>query len=143
MANESVNAAESASSSEMRATVVRLIDAISAMDEAALRPLLADDAIMELPFAPPAFPASKSGGDAMAAGIGGAGRFFTKFRMTPRAFYPSPETNSIIVETDSEGTLHNGGSYSNRYIMLFRFRGNKIILWREYFNPSRVPALDL
>ncbi len=65
------------------------------------------------------------------------------FRMTPSAFYPSPETSCVIVETESAGTLLSGGSYQNRYVMLFKFSGDLITLWREYFNPNHVSALNI
>src|ERR1700730_16978119 len=97
----------------MRATVPTLFEAVSVADGQAARPLLADDVLMELPFAIPPFPTAKSGGDAIASGIKGGGRIFTSFRLTPLAFYPSPETNSIIVEVESEGQLTKGGTYSN------------------------------
>jgi uncharacterized protein len=126
----------------MRATVRTVFAAVSAADGEALRPLLADDASMELPFAIPPFPCAKSGGDAIASGIQGASRIFTSFRLTPVSFYPSPETNSIIVEVQSEGQLTRGGVYSNQYVFIFKFAHDRIVLWREYFNPLRLPDLS-
>ena len=126
----------------MRATVKSLLEAVSVADGQAARPLLADDALMELPFAIPPFPSAKSGGDAIASGIKGASRIFTTFRLTPLTFYPSPETNSIVVEVQSEGQLTRGGTYSNQYVFIFKFADNKIALWREYFNPLRLPDLS-
>jgi ketosteroid isomerase-like protein len=129
-------------SSFMRATVKTLFDAVSIADGQAARPLLADDILMELPFAIPPFPPAKSGGDAIASGINGASQIFTSFRLTPLTFYPSPETNSIIVEVESEGQLTKGGTYSNQYVFIFKFTNNKIVLWKEYFNPLRLPDLS-
>jgi ketosteroid isomerase-like protein len=126
----------------MRATVKTLFEAVSVADGEALRPLLADDAIMELPFAIPPFPAAKSGGDPIASGIKNGSRIFTSFRLTPQTFYPSPETSSIVVEVQSEGQLTKGGTYSNQYVFIFKFTNNKIILWKEYFNPLRLPDLS-
>jgi AcrR family transcriptional regulator/ketosteroid isomerase-like protein len=126
----------------MRATVKTLFEAVSVADGEAVRPLLADDAIMELPFAIPPFPSAKSGGDAIASGMKGGSRLFTSFRLTPQTFYPSPETNSIVVEVQSEGQLTKGGTYSNQYVFIFKFANGKIILWREYFNPLRLPDLS-
>jgi ketosteroid isomerase-like protein len=126
----------------MRATVESLLEAVSVADGQAARPLLADDVLMELPFAIPPFPSTKSGGDAIASGIDGASRIFKTFRLTPLTFYPSPETNSIIVEVQSEGQLCKGGSYSNQYVFIFKFADRKITLWREYFNPLRLPDLS-
>lgn len=126
----------------MCATVQSLLEAVSVADGQAARPLLADDALMELPFAIPPFPSAKSGGDAIAAGIQGASRIFTTFRLTPLTFYPSPETNSIVVEVQSEGQLARGGTYSNQYVFIFKFAAEKIALWREYFNPLRLPDLS-
>jgi uncharacterized protein len=126
----------------MRATVETLFEAVSVADDRAARPLLADDILLELPFALPPFPSAKSGGDAVAAGIGAGSRIFASFRLTPLSFYPSPETNSIIVEAKSEGLLAKGGTYSNQYVFIFKFANGKIVLWREYFNPLRLPNLS-
>jgi AcrR family transcriptional regulator len=126
----------------MRATVKTLFEAVSVADGEALRPLLADDAIMELPFAIPPFPSAKSGGDAIASGIKGGSRIFTSFRLAARTFYPSPETNSIVVEAESEGLLTKGGTYSNQYVFIFKFANDKIFVWKEYFNPLRLPDLS-
>jgi ketosteroid isomerase-like protein len=126
----------------MRATVNTLFDAVSVADDQAVRPLLADDILMELPFAIPPFPSAKSGADAIASGIKSGSRIFTSFRLTPLTFYPSPETDSIIVEVESEGQLTKGGTYSNQYVFIFQFANNKIVLWREYFNPLRLPDLS-
>jgi AcrR family transcriptional regulator len=130
------------SSKFMRATVKTLFEAVSVADGEAVRPLLADDAIMELPFAIPPFPSAKSGGDAIASGIKSGSRIFTTFRLTPRTFYPSPETDSIVVEVESEGQLTKGGTYSNQYVFIFKFANDKIVLWKEYFNPLRLPDLS-
>ncbi len=58
-------------SARMCDTVAKVIDAINAMDGELLRPLLADDAVMELPFAPPGIPGQTSGANDMAAGPDG------------------------------------------------------------------------
>jgi uncharacterized protein len=126
----------------MRTAVKTLFEAVSIADGQAVRPLLADDILMELPFATPPFPSAKSGGDAIASGIKNGSRMFTSFRLTPMTCYPSPETNSIVVEAQSEGQLTKGGEYSNQYVFIFKFSDDKIILWREYFNPLRLPDLS-
>jgi ketosteroid isomerase-like protein len=61
------------------------------------------------------------------------------FSLTPTDFYPSPESNSIVIEAISSGTLVRGGRYSNQYVFIFTFTEGKISLWREYFNPLRLP----
>lgn len=126
----------------MRTIVKTLFEAVSVADGQAVRPLLADDILMELPFAIPPFPSEKSGGDAIASGIKNGSRMFTSFRLTPITCYPSPETNCIVVEAQSEGQLTKGGVYSNQYVFIFKFTDDKIILWREYFNPLRLPNLS-
>jgi uncharacterized protein len=126
----------------MSATVKTLFEAVSIADGQAVRPLLADDILMQLPFSIPPFPSEKSGGDAIALGIKSGSRIFTSFRLTPLTFYPSPETDSIVVEAQSEGQLTQGGTYSNQYVFVFKFANGKIVLWKEYFNPLRLPDLS-
>ena len=126
----------------MQTTVETLFRAVSIADGPAVRPLLSDDILMELPFAVPPFPSAKSGGDAVASGIRNGSRIFSRFRLAALNFYPSPEMNSIVVEAQSEGDLVKGGRYSNQYVFIFKFENGKIALWREYFNPLRLPDLS-
>ena len=127
----------------MQATVETLFHAVSVADGPAVRPLLTDDILMELPFALPPFPSAKSGGDAVASGIQNGSRIFTRFRLVPLIFYPSPETSTIVVEAESEGDLVKGGTYSNRYVFIFKFEKRKIAHWKEYFNPLRLPDFSV
>jgi ketosteroid isomerase-like protein len=47
------------------------------------------------------------------------------------------------VEAQSEGELVKGGTYSNRYVFIFKFEKGKILLWKEYFNPLRLPDISV
>jgi limonene-1,2-epoxide hydrolase len=50
--------------------------------------------------------------------------------------YPSLE--AIVLEISTQGRTAAGEDYTNRLVGIFKFRGEKITLFREYFNPARV-----
>ena len=131
----------SGKSRAMQSAVCELFAAVSVADGDRARALFADDLRMELPFARPPFPTTRCGGDAIAVSLKASKGFFRDFRLTPTAFYPSPETNSIVVEANSNGELSTGAQYSNQYVFIFTFVDGRIALWREYFDPLRLPDL--
>jgi ketosteroid isomerase-like protein len=49
--------------------------------------------------------------------------------------YPSPEAGAIVLEISTQGRTPAGREYTNRLVAIFEFRGGKIALFREYFNP--------
>jgi len=50
----------------------------------------------------------------------------------------------VVVEFRSTGTFEATGlGYANRYALILRARGGRIVLYREYFNPlALVGAVD-
>jgi ketosteroid isomerase-like protein len=51
--------------------------------------------------------------------------------------YPSQEAGAVVVEVSTQGRTATGLDYTNRLVGIFVFRDGKIVLFREYFNPSR------
>ncbi len=47
---------------------------------------------------------------------------------TARRSWRSTRSNGIV--------KHNGNTYANRYVGIFRLRDGEIVTWREYFNPE-------
>lgn len=54
-------------------------------------------------------------------------------------YYPAMDPDVVIAEYHSYCPLLDGsGVYENDYIAVFRFRGDKIVLHREYLNPMKM-----
>ena len=48
------------------------------------------------------------------------------------------EGDQVAMEVESHGLLKNGRAYNNEYHMLFKLRGGKIVLVREYYDTYHV-----
>lgn len=62
--------------------------------------------------------------------------FVTSMRFTVDAVHACADPDWAIAEYRSTGTLKAGGTYANRYAGLVRVKGDRLLLFREYFNPS-------
>jgi hypothetical protein len=104
--------------------------------------LLSDDAVFDVPYAPPS-----EGVTLPAVGRAAFVRMFTeataqlfsKIEMSIADIYLGADADVAIVEYASQGIVSfTGRPYSNRYCGVFRFRDGRITLWREYFNPKEL-----
>jgi hypothetical protein len=113
----------------------RWLRGLQALDIESIVQLLADDAVMELPLAPPELP----------------NRFESKreiheFLVSHQAFstlefhdiemHATVDPDTVVAEFRSTGTFSaTGGKYANRYAVVIKAHESRIILYREYFNP--------
>lgn len=64
---------------------------------------------------------------------------FDPYRHTVSAFYDTLDADSLVVEYFSDTVYRpNGKPYSNKYLGIVRFDGDKISYWKEYINPLTV-----
>ncbi len=100
----------------------------------------ADDAVMELPFAPGKMAKEYRGKDAIAAFQVFARDSFSEFAMTVDAVHETADPNVVIAEHRSDAVVAaNGRPYRNRYVTVFRFDdAGRIVLWREYYDAGVV-----
>lgn len=99
--------------------------------------LLADDAVLELPYADP--PVRLEGKAAIRAHVAPALETF-RFRLDISAVYDCVDPDTIVLEYTSEGHVATTGKqYRNSYVAVVRFRDGLICFQREYYNP--VPAI--
>ncbi len=100
----------------------------------------ADDAVMELPFAPGKMAREHRGKEAIAAFQVFARDSFSEFAMTIDAVHATADPNVVIAEHRSDAVVAaNGRPYRNRYVTVFRFdEDGRIVLWREYYDPGVV-----
>ena len=102
--------------------------------------LFADDAVMELPFAPGQMPRSHVG----KAAIGDFQRFardtFSEFSMTVDAIHETTDSHVVVAEHRSVAVVaENGRPYCNHYVTFFTFDDDgRITKWREFYDAGVV-----
>ena len=120
-------------------------------DNARWQTLIAEDVVWELPFAPalghPARVAGRAAVVQFAAWFVGAVENFRFFDAKVQAL-ADPET--AVAEVKGEGRIKaTGRVYRQEYVVFLRASAGKILLLREYFDPTRAakamntPILDL
>jgi ketosteroid isomerase-like protein len=126
--------------SEAKALVQRWHDMVASGDFAAWSEVLDPGFVLRLPFAPPGVQQELPGlaaRDALAASRAGQERFEWK----DAVILATEDPELFVTTARSEVRLKSGGSYANRYVMLTRVRGGRIIEHAEYFDPQPVIAL--
>ena len=96
------------------------------------------EAVMEWPFATEEMPSNLKGREAIISALSITPTIFKSFQIWPTAFYPCSDGVHQVVEAASAGEKVSGEQYANRYVLIFRFEGDQIALWREYLNPDQV-----
>jgi ketosteroid isomerase-like protein len=108
---------------------------------------LADDAVMMVPFAPSAEDVPPLVGkqtilDQMRGVILPA---FVRMDFFIDEWYDVSDSDALIAEYHSvcplKGPQGQAGEYRNSYVGVFRFSDDKIVLHKEYFNPTKLTAL--
>ena len=108
-------------------------------DAGDLMAMCAPGVVFEFPFAPPGMPKRVEGRDALADYLTGLGEMLTLDRMTVPVVYPVREDGVFVLEFGSEATSRiNGRTLKPRYIAVVRVEGGKIVLYRDYWDPTLV-----
>jgi len=128
-------------SASMKGVARQIMAAVSRLDYEALRSYLAVDVVMEFPYAVPGLEPRLSGIDNVIAAMSVAPVMFNSFTWTMTDCFASPSMNSLIVRAKSDARLKGGGQYQNNYAIVFMFRGDRVVMWREYFNSLKLPKL--
>jgi uncharacterized protein len=102
--------------------------------------LFADDAVMELPFAPGKMPRRHVGKSAIGAFQRFARDAFSEFSMTVDAVHVTADPNVVIAEHRSNAVVaENGRSYCNHYVTFFTFDTDGLVAsWREFYDAGVV-----
>jgi ketosteroid isomerase-like protein len=100
----------------------------------------ADDAVMELPFAPGRMPKRYEGKEAILGFQEFARDSFSSFSMTVDAIHETADPTVVIAEHHSDGIVAgNGRRYENRYCTIFAFDdAGLVVSWREYYDAGVV-----
>jgi ketosteroid isomerase-like protein len=98
--------------------------------------LVAEDVVIENPFAPAGHPARVEGResfrDRLAARMGGSIRFD---RFADVAWHQSTDPEVVVVEFELHGRIPDH-AFTRRYIQVVRVRDGQVIHWRDYFDPQ-------
>jgi ketosteroid isomerase-like protein len=118
----------------------RLLDAMGrrAVDE--LLAEYADDAVLELPYAPGGLPREHRGKDAAAAFMRETVDLFSTYSNTVDALFATDDPGTVVAEVRGHGVVAaNGRPYEQTYVLVLRFDdAGRLLLWREYYDPGVV-----
>ncbi len=117
--------------------IMRLADEMR-VDE--LVDMFADDAVMELPFAPGRMARAHEGKAAVAAFQQFAKDSFSEFSMSVEAIHETTDPHVVIAEHRSAAVVaENGRPYCNHYVTIFTFDDDgRIVRWREFYDAGVV-----
>lgn len=120
--------------------VAEIMRLAGAMSVEALVERFADDAVMELPFAPGKMTKRYDGKVAIAEFQRFARDSFREFSMAVDAIHETADPHVVIAEHRSDAVVaENGRPYRNRYVTIFTFDDDgKIARWCEYYDAGVV-----
>jgi uncharacterized protein len=98
--------------------------------------LWADDAVVEFPYAPPSLVARIEGKEAIFNYYKDTPNQFTNWKFTISQFYETLNPSVILIEWHGNAEiLATGQSYDQTYIGYLQMKDNKIVYYKEYWNP--------
>lgn len=118
-----------------RRLVRRFLAALEQKDIDGFLELWHDDAVQEMPFAPPGFPDRLEGKAAIAQQYGGLPDSMSRLRFPIDNLQTLEGPEWVLAEFRGDIELLAGGKYDNRYVCLFHIVDGRVRLYREYFDP--------
>jgi ketosteroid isomerase-like protein len=117
----------------------QLIGALREGSLAGVSELLDDAVVMEMPYAPAGIATRIAGKTAVMAGLTYIERTFRFFRINIHDAYECKDRATVILEATSVGVnLRPAPVYQNRYVFVLSFRDDRVVSWKEFFNPYAV-----
>lgn len=116
----------------------QIINILNDADYAALEPYLHEYVVLDVAFPSAGIPPVTYGRQDILIGFMNFPLIFNRFRVKLGRIFDCPATSTVIYELTSDGEIVTGHSYSNRYLNTFVFAGEKVIIWREMFNPIKM-----
>lgn len=132
VATAGARAAEAANIGTVEAFYAHLED----KDLPAFLALFAENAVQDMPYAPPGFPKRVDGLADIAGLYEGLPDATDSMSFSILSLDPTGDPNRLIAEIDGVIAFKGASEpYRQRYIAVFEFAGGKITLFREYFDP--------
>ena len=101
--------------------------------------MMAEQAVMEFPYAFPGLPVRLEGRDAVARHLESVAGLIAFDRMGPPTVHPSTDQDLVIIEFDGFGYgVETGEPYDQSYISVIRTEDGRITHYRDYWNPIAV-----
>lgn len=118
-----------------QAVVRQMFAAVSAGDPAGLLEHVAEDLSYEAPYYTEMAPVR--GRDGMAAMLDAVKARFSRIHYEVVDLFPALDPDLVIAELRGDHQVAGSPArYRNHYIMFIRFRGGKVVQWREFSNPD-------
>ncbi len=103
--------------------------------------LMAEDAVMEFPFAPPGRPRRIEGKNNIIKYNQAILGIATVTSFTDVEIYRMIDPDCVVVEMTGHGTVRaTGDAYERRYVEVCRTKNGRIQLLRDYWNPQNSPV---
>lgn len=103
--------------------------------------MLAEDAIMEFPFAPAGLPRHLHGRAAIADYLGDLSSLLAFDRIGTPVVHHTLDSAVTILEFDGSGRgVESGRAYDQRYVSVIRTSEGRIVHYRDYWNPLAILA---
>ena len=117
------------------ATVRSMLAAVSAGDPGAYLAHVADEVVYEAPWY--AKLEAVRGRAGLAAMLDAVRERFSSVRYDVVDHFPALDPDLVIVELRGDNQVAGSAArYQNHYLMFVRFRGGKVVHWREFSNPD-------
>lgn len=98
--------------------------------------MVADDVVMEFPYAPPGMVTRLDGKAALTQHLKNLGGMLAFDRMSEPVVNPSIDPDVFVLEFTGHGKgVETGEPYDQQYISVIRLRHGKIVHYRDYWNP--------
>ncbi|MBB3941521.1 hypothetical protein GGR39_003198 [Novosphingobium fluoreni] len=98
--------------------------------------MMAEDGVMEFPYAPAGLPTRLEGRAAIASHLEEAGRMIAFDRMGEPVVHPSTDPDIVVLEFEGFGRgVATGEPYDQTYISVIRTANGHIVHYRDYWNP--------
>ena len=115
--------------------VTAALERIGELDIEAAVELLDADFVLELPYRADGGPSRMTGEDAFKF-MRVLPKLFPRMRFHDVTLHRGATPGNVIAEYRSNGLTRDGRPYRNTYVSEFELREGRIVLWREYFDPS-------
>ena len=98
--------------------------------------MMAEDGVMEFPFAPPGLPARLEGRDAVAAHLADLPALLSIERLREPEVHLARDGATAVLEFGCRGrAVATGRPYDQRYVSVITVRDGRIARYRDYWNP--------
>lgn len=98
--------------------------------------MLAEDGVMEFPYAPQGSPTRLEGRVAVARHLKELAGLIAFERIGKVEVYATDDPDTVVLEFEGFGRgIETGKPYEQRYISVIRTQAGQIVLYRDYWNP--------